>query len=88
MAGAHGGYTTICPMPNLNPTPDSIPNLQVELDAIEKDAVIHVLPFGTITMGEKGEQLSDIRGMADMVVGYSDDGHGVQSDGLMRQAMK
>ena len=88
MAGAHGGYTTICPMPNLNPTPDSIPNLQVELDAIEKDAVIHVLPFGTITVGEKGEQLSDIRGMADMVVGYSDDGHGVQSDDLMRQAMK
>ena len=86
-AAAAGGYTTVCPMPNLNPVPDSVEHLQAELDAIEKDACIRVLPFGAITVGEKGQQLSDIPGMAPLCVGFSDDGKGVQREAMMREAM-
>ncbi len=87
-AGAKGGYTSICAMPNLNPTPDCMENLQIELDAIEKDAKIHVYPYGTITVGEKGEELADLKGIADKVIAFSDDGHGVQKEGMMLEAMK
>ena len=86
-ACAHGGYTLVCSMPNLNPTPDSLENLQVQLDVINKDAVIDVRPFGTITIGEKGEELSDMEAMAPYVAGFSDDGRGVQDEELMREAM-
>jgi len=75
-------------MPNLNPTPDCMENLQIELDAIEKDAKIHVYPYGTITVGEKGEELADLKGIADKVIAFSDDGHGVQKEGMMLEAMK
>lgn len=88
MAGAKGGYTSICAMPNLNPTPDCMENLQIELDAIAKDAKIHVYPYGTITIGEKGEEMADLKGMANHVIAFSDDGHGVQKEGMMLQAMK
>ena len=87
-AGAKGGYTSICAMPNLNPTPDSMEHLQIELDAIKKDAKIHVYPYGTITVGEKGEELADLKGIADKVIAFSDDGHGVQKEGMMLEAMK
>ena len=86
-ACAHGGYTLVCSMPNLNPTPDSLENLKVQLDLIEKDAVIDVRPYGTITVGEKGEVLSDIEGLSDYAIAYSDDGRGVQDEELMREAM-
>lgn len=88
MAGAKGGYTSICAMPNLNPTPDCMENLQIELDAIEKDAKIHVYPYGTITIGEKGEELADLKGIANHVIAFSDDGHGVQKEEMMLDAMK
>ena len=87
-AAAAGGYTTVCPMPNLNPVPDCPESLQVELDAIARDACIRVLPFGAITVGEKGQALADIAGMAGKVAGYSDDGKGVQSEALMLAAME
>lgn len=87
-AGAKGGYTSICAMPNLNPTPDCMENLQIELDAIKKDAKIHVYPYGTITVGEKGEELADLKGIADKVIAFSDDGHGVQKEEIMLEAMK
>ncbi len=86
-AAAAGGYTTVCPMPNLNPVPDSMEHLQLQLHAIEKDACIRVFPFGAITVGEKGKELSDITGMAKSCIGFSDDGKGVQSEEMMRQAM-
>ncbi len=88
MAGAKGGYTSICAMPNLNPTPDCLENLKVELDAITKDAVINVYPYGTITKGEKGEELANLDEMADKVIAFSDDGHGVQNEEMMLNAMK
>ena len=86
-AAAHGGYTAVCTMPNLNPTPDDPEKLKVQLDAIEKDAAISVFPYGTITVGEKGEELSDLKGLAPRVIAFSDDGHGVQQDEMMRKAM-
>ena len=86
-AAAHGGYTTVCTMPNLNPVPDSVEHLKAETDCIRKDACIEVLPFGAVTVGEKGKVLSDIEHMYADVVGFSDDGKGVQNAELMRQAM-
>ena len=87
LASAHGGYTAVCSMPNLNPVPDSKENLQKQLDIIEKDACIHVYPYGSITVGQMGEELSDMEGMASNVIAFSDDGRGVQSDELMEKAM-
>ena len=86
-ASARGGYTAVCTMPNLNPVPDSVENLQQQLELIEDGACIHVYPYGAITVGEKGEVLADLEGMAANVIGFSDDGRGVQSDDMMRSAM-
>ena len=86
-ASARGGYTAVCTMPNLNPVPDSFDHLQQQLTIIEKDACIHVYPYGAITVGEKGEEIADLESMAPHVIGFSDDGRGVQSDDMMRAAM-
>ena len=84
---ARGGYTAVCTMPNLNPTPDSVEHLQQQRDLIDAGACIHVYPYGSITCGLKGEELADLEGMADKVIAYSDDGKGVQSDDMMNAAM-
>ena len=86
-AAARGGYTAVCAMPNLNPVPDSLPHLAEELDRISRGACVRVLPYGSITVGEKGEVLSDMEAMAPYVVAFSDDGRGVQDEDLMRSAM-
>ena len=86
-AAARGGYTAVCTMPNLNPVPDSVEHLKLQLDMIEDAACIHVYPYGAITVGEKGEELADLEGMAPDAIAFSDDGRGVQSDEMMRQAM-
>jgi len=86
-AAAHGGYTAVCTMPNLDPVPDSAEHLQVQLDAIKRDAAIKVLPYGAITVGENGEKLADMEAMSDKVCAFSDDGKGVQNDEMMREAM-
>ena len=87
LAAARGGYTAVCTMPNLNPVPDSPENLNLQRAIIETDACIHVYPYGAITVGEKGETLADIEGMAPYVCGFSDDGRGVQRDVMMKEAM-
>ena len=88
-AAARGGYTTVCAMPNLNPAPDSVENLQKQLDIIEKDAEVWVLPYGCITRGQKGGgELCDYEAMMPYVAGFSDDGKGVQSESTMRSAME
>ena len=87
-AAAHGGFTAVCTMPNLNPVPDSLANLQLQLDLIREGASIDVRPFGAITRGESGKALSDIEAMAPFVCGYSDDGKGVDDAGLMKEAMQ
>ncbi len=86
-AAAHGGYTAVCAMPNLNPTPDSAEHLKIQTDAIAKDALVNVYPYGTITVGEKGEVLADMDAMAENVIAVSDDGKGVQDIELMKKAM-
>ena len=86
-ASARGGYTTVCTMPNLNPVPDSLEHLNAQLERIRSGACIQVVPYGAITVGERGETLADLEAMAPYVAGFSDDGRGVQSEELMRQAM-
>ena len=88
LASAAGGYTDVCTMPNLIPVPDSIENLKEQLDIIERDAVIGVHPYGAITVGQRGEKIADLEGMADNVIAFSDDGRGVQDGGMMREAMQ
>ena len=87
LASAKGGYTAVCAMPNLNPVPDSAEHLKVQQDIIDASACIHVYPFASITVGQKGEILSDFENMAPNTIGFSDDGKGVQSAELMREAM-
>ena len=86
-ASARGGYTAVCTMPNLKPVPDCAEHLQQQLDIIENSACIHVYPYGSITVEEKGEILADLEAMAPNVIGFSDDGRGVQSDAMMKEAM-
>lgn len=86
-AAARGGYTAVCTMPNLNPVPDSPEHLEVQLRAIREKARIHVYPYGAISVAELGTDLADLEGMAKDVIAFSDDGRGVQSEDLMRQAM-
>ncbi|MBQ7821611.1 MAG: amidohydrolase family protein, partial [Clostridia bacterium] len=88
LAAAAGGYTAVCTMPNLDPVPDSPEHLKLQTDAIEKDAVIGVYPYAAITVGQAGEKLSDMTALADKVIAFSDDGRGVQSDDMMREAMQ
>ncbi len=85
-AAAAGGYTAVCTMPNLYPVPDSLEHLRLQLERIQ-DAVIHVYPYGAITMGQKGEELARLEEMAQDVIAFSDDGRGVQDEDRMRQAM-
>ncbi len=86
-AAAKGGFTLVAAMPNLNPVPDSAEHLKIELDRIEKNRVIKVLPYGSITVGEKGKELRDMAGMAKDVIAFSDDGKGVQNGEMMEKAM-
>ncbi|MFV0414231.1 MAG: dihydroorotase [Oscillospiraceae bacterium] len=86
-AGAAGGFTTLCCMPNLSPVPDSLHSLQPQLAAIEKDALVQVLPYGALTVKEKGECIADIEVLGSFVCGFSDDGRGVQREEMMRRAM-
>ena len=86
-AAAHGGFTTVCSMPNLAPAPDSMANLQQQLDIIERDAVIKVLPYATITRKRFGDELVNFEELKPYVAGFSDDGTGVQSEDVMCQAM-
>ena len=86
-AAARGGYSTVCPMPNLNPVPDTVENLKVQQDIIDSDACIEVLPYAAITMGRGGKELVDVASLHDKVCAFSDDGSGVQVDGMMERAM-
>ena len=87
LAAAAGGFTSICSMPNLKPCPDCVEGLQVQLDAIDRDALVNVYPYGAITGAQKGERLASMKDIADNVIAFTDDGVGVMSDELMEQAM-
>ncbi|MBQ7309010.1 MAG: dihydroorotase [Clostridia bacterium] len=87
MAAARGGYTAVCTMPNLNPTPDSVENLEIQRQAIREKATIAVYPYGTITKGELGKEFSDMEAIAPNVIAFSDDGRGVQNASMMEEAM-
>ncbi len=87
LAAAHGGFAHVAAMPNLDPVPDCAAALDLQRAIIEKDALVHVHPYGAISVGEKGERLADLEGLAPGVIAFSDDGRGVQSESLMREAM-
>lgn len=87
LAAARGGYTDVCTMPNLNPVPDSVENIKKQIEIIEKDAVVRVHPYAAITVGEKGETLTDMKALSPYCIAFSDDGKGVQSEDMMRDAM-
>ena len=87
LAAAHGGFAHVAAMPNLDPVPDCAAALAMQRAIIEKDALVHVHPYGAISVGEKGERLADLEGLAPGVIAFSDDGRGVQSESLMREAM-
>lgn len=87
-AAAHGGYTSVCAMPNLKPCPDSLENLREQTEIIKKSAKVNVYPYGTITAGENGTELSKMKELAPFVCGFSDDGRGVQNEEMMQSAMK
>ena len=87
LAAAHGGFAHVAAMPNLDPVPDCTAALAVQRAIIEKDALVHVHPYGAISVGEKGERLADLEGLAPGVIAFSDDGRGVQSESLMCEAM-
>ena len=88
LAAAHGGFTDVCTMPNLDPVPEDPETLKVQLDLIRADSLIRIRPYGSITKGEKGLELSDLSGIFPDVAGFTDDGRGVQSEDMMREAMK
>lgn len=87
LAAARGGYTDVCTMPNLNPVPDSVENIKKQIEIIEKDAAVRVHPYAAITVGEKGETLTDMKALSPYCIAFSDDGKGVQSEDMMREAM-
>ena len=87
LAAARGGFTTVCSMPNLDPVPDSPETLEPQLRLIRRDARVRVLPYGAITKGEQGKELAELEALAPRVCAFSDDGRGVQDEGLMREAM-
>ena len=86
-SAARGGYTAVCTMPNLNPVPDNPEHLNRQIDIIKKDAVINVYPYASITVSQAGNELSDMEAMANDAIAFSDDGRGVQSEDMMRNAM-
>lgn len=87
LAAARGGYTDVCTMPNLNPVPDSVENIKKQIEIIERDAAVRVHPYAAITVGEKGEMLTDMKALSPYCIAFSDDGKGVQSEDMMREAM-
>ena len=87
-AAAHGGYTAVCTMPNLNPVPDCEAALKEQLDLINSTGSINIYPYAAITVGQKGESLSDMEALSKNAIAFSDDGRGVQNDALMEAAMK
>ena len=87
LSAAAGGYTDVCTMPNLNPVPDSVEHLEAQLSIIKRDGLIGIHPYASITVGQKGEALADLDGMKNLCIAFSDDGRGVQSEEMMREAM-
>ena len=86
-AAARGGYTDVCTMPNLKPVPDSLEHLNEQIELIKKNAVIHVHPYGSITVEQKGQKLAELEAMSKQAIAFSDDGKGIQNEQMMRQAM-
>lgn len=86
-SAARGGYSDVCTMPNLDPVPDCYESIMEQRKIIERDAAVNVHPYASVTVGEKGEELSDFDALSPLCIAFSDDGRGVQSEDMMRAAM-
>lgn len=86
-SAARGGYSDVCTMPNLDPVPDCYESIMEQRKIIERDAAVNVHPYASVTVGEKGEKLSDFDALSPLCIAFSDDGRGVQSEDMMRAAM-
>ena len=88
LSAVKGGVFTAFSMPNLNPVPDSVKNLKVQKQIIDKDSRIKILPYASLTVGEKGKELSDIEGLQNKVVAFSDDGKCVNDLSVLKEGMQ
>ena len=86
-AAAHGGYTCVCTMPNLNPVPDNVDNIKKQIDIIKRDSLIDIYPYASITVGQNGNELTDFAALSEYAVAFSDDGKGIQNEKVMESAM-
>lgn len=86
-AAAHGGYTCVCTMPNLNPVPDNVGNIKKQIDIIKRDSLINIYPYASITVGQNGNELTDFAALSEYAVAFSDDGKGIQNEKVMENAM-
>ncbi|MDY3304720.1 MAG: amidohydrolase family protein, partial [Clostridia bacterium] len=86
-AAAHGGYTCVCTMPNLNPVPDNVVNIKKQIDIIKRDSLIDIYPYASITVGQNGNELTDFAALSEYAVAFSDDGKGIQNEKVMESAM-
>ena len=87
MAAARGGYTAVCAMPNLNPAPDAPETLAIEQAIIDRDAVVDVFPYASITRSRAGLEPVDMAALKGRCIAFSDDGSGIQDADVMRSAM-
>ena len=88
-AAAHGGFTTICPMPNTKPVTDTPEKIRTLVERIKNECVINVLPIGSVTVGMQGKEVTDIKGMKEAgACGISEDGKSVMDSGVYRIAMR
>ena len=88
LAAARGGYTAVCAMPNLNPAPDAPETLAIEQSVIDRDAVIDVFPYASITRSRAGSEPVDMAALKERCIAFSDDGSGLQDAAVMRSAMQ
>ena len=87
MSAAKGGFTTIMTMPNLNPVPDNLEALRMQMDIIERDSVVNIYPYGAVSVNQEDKKKADIEGFYKYVKAISDDGRGVNNIELLKEAM-
>ena len=87
MSAAKGGVTTVLSMPNLNPCPHNVENLDVQNEIIKNTALVNVYPYGTVSVDQKGQKIADLENICKKVYAITDDGVGVNNIDILQKAM-